>query len=63
MKNKQKIFDYLQNYEYISNKLARETLSISAESAKKLLSRMVKKELLIANGENKRRTYQKNPEK
>ncbi|MCL2775325.1 MAG: hypothetical protein FWD71_18570 [Oscillospiraceae bacterium] len=49
--------DYLKTNAFITNKKVCELLSISTEATKRLLQSMVKKGLIIAEGENRGRRY------
>ena len=51
------VVEYLKTNSFITNKIVCDLLKISAEAAKKLLQSMVKKEMIIAEGENKGRRY------
>ena len=51
------IIDYLKANTFITNKKVCELLSISTEAAKKFLQSMVKKGLIITEGENRGRRY------
>ncbi|MCL2776310.1 MAG: putative DNA binding domain-containing protein [Oscillospiraceae bacterium] len=51
------VIDYLKINAFITNKKVCELLSISTEAAKKFLQLMVKKGLIIAEGENRGRRY------
>ena len=51
------VIEYLNENEFITNKIACELLSISDITAKRLLKSMVEKEYIIAEGERKSRVY------
>ena len=51
------IFEFLQKSEFITNKMVCELLQLTAEAAKKLLQTMVRKNILVPEGENKGRRY------
>ena len=51
------VIDYLKQNDFITNKKVCELLSISTEATKRLLQSMVKKGIIIAEGENKGRRY------
>lgn len=52
-----KIIHYLEEYESITNKKAREITGLSASGARKVFDGLVKKKLIIAFGEKKSRCY------
>ncbi|MDD3795044.1 MAG: hypothetical protein PHE06_03575 [Lachnospiraceae bacterium] len=55
--NENKVLEYLQSNQAITNKLVQELCGIKDTASKNLPRRMVEKELLIAVGEKKFREY------
>lgn len=56
-KNENKIIQYLKNNEFVTNATVRNLTSLSQAGARKMLSNMVTKKLIYAEGEKRGRKY------
>jgi len=56
-KNQQIIIEYLLANEFISNKVARESLDLAESTTKRILKKMCEQDILYSEGETKQRIY------
>ncbi|MEG0326803.1 MAG: winged helix-turn-helix transcriptional regulator, partial [Cellulosilyticaceae bacterium] len=57
LENEKLIVEYLQEYDSITNKVAREQIGLKETATKNLLKKMCEKQVIVAIGKGKGRNY------